>query len=192
LTAQDLLKVASINGFAFICHPSISPIVKEHYNQKKNEKAIYLGFLICIGMYILVGVFGALAIYGRVPPMQKDSYNIIDYFSGSFQAPVLGLLNCAYLFMISPIFPFVSKSQAVQLIPKEKREKIPKLWLKSTIVFALVWVPLNTLFIVLDTSPMVVIGFVSTVMAFFCTYLLPIIMTLKVGDYIAKQTVQVV
>ncbi len=28
LSALDLLGVGSINGFAFLCHPSISPIIK--------------------------------------------------------------------------------------------------------------------------------------------------------------------
>lgn len=28
LSALDVLGVASINGFAFICHPSISPMIK--------------------------------------------------------------------------------------------------------------------------------------------------------------------
>ena len=27
-SAQELLAVASINGFAFICHPSVSPMIK--------------------------------------------------------------------------------------------------------------------------------------------------------------------
>lgn len=30
LSAKSLLGVASINGFAFICHPSVSPIVQQH------------------------------------------------------------------------------------------------------------------------------------------------------------------
>jgi amino acid permease len=30
LSAKTLLSVASINGFAFICHPNVSPIVQEH------------------------------------------------------------------------------------------------------------------------------------------------------------------
>ena len=130
-----------------------------------------------------------MAIYGRVPPMEKSSYNIIDYFSGSFQAPIIGFLNFSYLFMISPIFPFVNKNQALELIPKEKREKIPKLWLKSTILYSLIWIPCNTLFIIFETSPVIVIGFISTVMAFFITYFLPILMTLKIGNYVAKEVV---
>ena len=91
-----------------------------------------------------------------------------------------------YLFLISPIFPFVSKNQALELIPKEKKEKIPKIWLKATVLFAILWIPLNILFIMLDTSPNVVIGFISTVMAYYVTYFLPIFMTFRVGNYIAS------
>jgi hypothetical protein len=65
-----------------------------------------------------VGVLGALSIYGRVPTIDKSSYNIIDYYSGSFQAPIIGSLTFIYLFMISPIFPFVAKNQVMDLIPK--------------------------------------------------------------------------
>lgn len=69
LSAQDLLTVVSINGFAFISHPSVSPMIKEHSNQKQNDKAVYYGYAICLTLYLVVGVLGALAVYGRVPPM---------------------------------------------------------------------------------------------------------------------------
>ena len=92
--------------------------------------------------------------------------------------------------MISPIYPFVSKRQALELIPKERREKIPRLELKATVVYSLIWIPCNTLFIVLEISPVAVIGFISTVMAFFCTYLFPVMMTFKVGDYVRKEVVK--
>ena len=163
-------------------------MIKEHENQKDNGKAVYWGFGICMVMYVIVGVLGALAIYGKVPPIQKSSYNIIDYFSGEFQAPIIGFLNVLYLFMISPIFPFVSKNQALELIPKERKDKISKLWLKSTVIFSVLWIACCTLFILLDTSPTVVIGFISTVMAYFVTYFLPVFMSLKAGNYIAKKT----
>ena len=69
---------------------------------------------------------------------------------------------------------------------------MPKLWLKSTVTYSLIWIPCNTLFIIFETSPLVVIGFISTVMAFFCTYFLPIVMTLKIGDYVTKKVVKAV
>lgn len=183
LRFSDVLTVAAINGFAFICHPSISPMVKENSDQKNNSKAVYIGFGITLVLYLLVGVLGALSIFGIHP--DKHS-NIIDYFSGSFQSPVVGLLNFIYLFSISPIFPYVSKNQFLELIPKKRKAKITNIWLKSSIAYAILWIPMNTLFIIFDTSPIIVISFISTVMAFYITYFLPIAMTLKRGQYITK------
>ena len=37
-----------------------------------------------------------------------------------------------------------------------------------------------------DTSPVVVISFITAVMAFYIMYFLPVMMTFKVGDYISK------
>ena len=67
LGIKDILAVASINGFAFITHPSLSPIIKEHTHQKNNWKAVYLGYGLTTIIYILVGVLGALSIYGKTP-----------------------------------------------------------------------------------------------------------------------------
>ena len=113
--------MASVNAFAFICHPNAAPIVQVLDKKDDRVKAVYIGYGFTVVLYLLVGVLGALSIYGRVPPMDKSSYNIIDYFSGSFQAPLVGSLTFIYLFMISPIFPFVAKTQALSLIPEEKR-----------------------------------------------------------------------
>jgi amino acid permease len=34
LSFKDVLSVASINGFALLCHPSVSPMIKENSDQK--------------------------------------------------------------------------------------------------------------------------------------------------------------
>lgn len=107
--------VASINGFAFTCHPSISPMLKQNHDQKTNKKAIYLGFGISCILYFIVGVCGSLAIYGKNP---SKTSNVMDYFSGSWQAPLIGITNFIYFFMIFPIFPFVAKDQLISLVPK--------------------------------------------------------------------------
>lgn len=69
LSAKELLSVASINAFAFICHPSVGPIVQEHDNRQEKTKAVYYGYGMTIILYLLVGILGAMSIYGRVPPM---------------------------------------------------------------------------------------------------------------------------
>jgi 5-bromo-4-chloroindolyl phosphate hydrolysis protein len=58
--------------------------------------------------------------------------------------------------------------------------------MKASVVFGVVWLIMNTLFILLDTSPIIVISFVSAVLGFYTTYFLPIYMTVKKGDYVAK------
>jgi hypothetical protein len=67
---------------------------------------------------MIVGVLGALSIFGKHPAKKN---NVMDYFSGSWQAPIIGSMSFFYLFMISPIFPYVSKNQAIELILKIKR-----------------------------------------------------------------------
>ena len=74
---KNLLLIASINSFAFTCHPSISPILKENENQGNNKKSIFIGYTITAVMYVFVGIGGSLAVYGKNP--HKTS-NIMDYF----------------------------------------------------------------------------------------------------------------
>ena len=47
---------------------------------------------------------------------------------------------------------------------------------------------MNTLFIIFDTSPLIVISFITAVMGFKIAYFLPIYMTIKKGDYVPKHT----
>ncbi len=107
--------VASINGFAFTCHPSISPMLKQNHDQKNNKIAIYLGFGISAVLYFIVGICGSLAIYGKHP---VKTSNVMDYFTGQWQAPIIGFANFIYFFMIIPIFPYVAKDQLTSLVPK--------------------------------------------------------------------------
>ena len=68
-------------------------------------------------------------------------------------------------------------------MPKKRKDSISNLWLKTSVAFGLLWIIVNVLFVLFDTSPVMVISFISTVMAFYVTYFLPIYMTIKVGDY---------
>jgi amino acid permease len=89
-------------------------MLKENNSQKNNKKAIYIGFAISSILYFIVGVCGSLAIYGKHP---VKTSNVLDYFSGQWQSPIIGFSNFIYFFMIFPIFPYVSKDQLVSLIP---------------------------------------------------------------------------
>ena len=88
--------------------------------------------------------------------------------------------------MISPIFPYVSKNQILQLIPEEKKESIDHLFLKASAVFSAVWIPCNTAFLIIGTTPTLVISFTSTVLGYYAMYFLPVIISFKVGNYVAS------
>jgi len=60
------------------------------------------------------------------------------------------------------------------------------LGIKSSVIYSLLWVPCNLIFILWDVSPTLVINFISTVTAYFIAYLIPVVMTLKVGDYVVN------
>ena len=81
--------------------------------------------------------------------------------------------------------------QALELIPKRQKEKVPKIWTIATVIFAAIWIPCNIMFILFETSPVLVINFVTSVLAFYVMYFLPIVMTLKASDYVIKKVVQI-
>jgi hypothetical protein len=118
LSVMEIFTVASVNGFAFIVHTAVSPVVKQNEDQRDNPKSVYFAYGIATIFYMSVGVLGALSIYGRSPSVVKDTYNIIDFYPGAIQAPIIGFLTVAYIFMISPIFPYVAKNQISHLIPE--------------------------------------------------------------------------
>jgi len=74
-----------------------------------------MGFGISCILYLMVGVCGSLAIYGKHP---SNTSNVMNYFSGSWQSPLIGISNFIYFLMIFPIFPYVAKAQLGSLIPK--------------------------------------------------------------------------
>ena len=51
--------------FAFISHPSVSPILKSARNPLTNTKSVYLAYLFSVVLFALIGVFGGIGLIGR-------------------------------------------------------------------------------------------------------------------------------
>jgi hypothetical protein len=90
-------------------------MLKNHNDKKNNKKAVFLGFGICATLYLIVGVCGALAVYGKHPVRTN---NVLDYFEGQWQAPMMGFSNFIYFLFIFPIFPYIVKNQLTSLLPE--------------------------------------------------------------------------
>lgn len=51
--------------FAFVSHPSISPILKNAKNPMQNTKSIYIAYAFTTILFVLVGTFGGIGLVGR-------------------------------------------------------------------------------------------------------------------------------
>lgn len=55
----------SVQGFCFICHPSLDAVLKQNKKSQKNKYAVMGGYLIGLIIIVGCGVMGALALYKK-------------------------------------------------------------------------------------------------------------------------------
>ena len=67
----------AVQGFSFLCHPTLDAVIKENENKRKNGYAVIIGYGMTWIINALVGILGALALYGRHP---KDNSSVVGYF----------------------------------------------------------------------------------------------------------------
>lgn len=67
----------AVQGFSFLCHPTLDAVVKENKDRRKNGMAVAIGYAMTWVINLLVGTLGALALYGKHP---KDSSSVVGYF----------------------------------------------------------------------------------------------------------------
>lgn len=65
--------------FAFISHPSVSPILKNAKNPLANTKSIYIAYIFATVLFSLIGIFGGIGLIGRT---REGGNSVISYFSG--------------------------------------------------------------------------------------------------------------
>jgi preprotein translocase subunit SecG len=82
----------------------------------------------------------------------------------------------------------VAKTQLISVLP-EKYRKDQNIFTKATIIFAIIWLIINFLFVIFETDASLVMGFLGSAVAYFFTYLIPITIIWKFGKtiYIKKE-----
>ena len=76
---NETIGLLSTALFAFISHPSVSPILKSSKNPMSNTKSVYLAYAFTMTLFIMIGVFGGIGLVGRV---RKEGNTVISYFIG--------------------------------------------------------------------------------------------------------------
>lgn len=81
-TLGNLQYWLAVQGFSFLCHPTLDAVVRENSDKSKNGSAVVGGYIMTWFINLLVGVLGALALYGKHP---KDNSSVVGYFEGQWQ-----------------------------------------------------------------------------------------------------------
>lgn len=55
----------SVQGFSFICHPTLDAVLKQNKKSQKNNKAVMGGYLISFVIMVGCGIMGTLALYKK-------------------------------------------------------------------------------------------------------------------------------
>jgi hypothetical protein len=70
----------------------------------------------------------------------------------------------------------------------EAQKKDPKIFTKASIIFLVVWLGLNILFVILEVEASTVMGFLGSVLCFLFTYAIPIRIIWKAGRTVYMNT----
>lgn len=194
ITLPNLQYWLSVQGFSYICHPTLDAVLKQNSKSRQNTKAVIIGYIFSFLVMTSCGILGALALYKR--DKKKEDDNVIDYFVGVWQYYVLAVSICVYLLSIFGIFPFVSRMQVYEILPEKFKQNPQKTHLKMKAAFIILFLVLSIIFVVTETSPGSVMGFIVAVVCFYVCYLLPILIKLRRyrrveggGDGIGSDTV---
>lgn len=66
LFSADFSNVAGAFALSFIIHPVVSPLLKKNMDQSKNNRDLFLGYVLTASVYAFVGIIGAFACGGYV------------------------------------------------------------------------------------------------------------------------------
>lgn len=179
----DIQMCLSLQAFAFTGHTTLDAVLKENREPKKNKRAVACGFILAFVIMLICGVTGGLALYKK--DRQQDGDNILHYFVGYWQFYALGAAMFVYLLSFFPILAFVSQFQAFEMLPtkfKQTQEMKDRTWKLVKVAFNIMFFILLQIFIILDTSPARVMGFISTTVCFYFCYLLPASIKIRLSN----------
>lgn len=131
-----------------------------------------MGFFLMTGC----GIIGGLAIYKR---QAAETDDLIRYFKGTWQQIVLGISVFIYFLTIFPIFCVVARLQCFSILPQQYKTQPERTHKRLKLVFMVSFTTACLLFVWFETSPIIIMGFIGTIVCFYRCYLLPILMKLK-------------
>lgn len=174
---SNITEISGACSMAFFVHLSICSVIKQQKNKNEYTKSVILGYTFSYFFYFFVGIIGCYGLYGR---SAKDNHpqTIMDFFGkNSFVPFVIEILYFFKLISVYPIFSFISKTQLMSLIPKNKRNC--RFINHLLFIYNIVYILIGEICVIFNFDLTFVVGFSAAVFGFFLSYLLPILLHLN-------------
>lgn len=112
--SSDISTLAGIFSLAFFCHNNLITIVKTNQYPDKNSRDIKISFILTSGLYLFIGMFGAVAIAGI--PISYRPELVLDYFGSNIWTIFIDFLIFSQMVSVSPLNWYIGRTQLVELI----------------------------------------------------------------------------
>ncbi|CAD8055073.1 unnamed protein product [Paramecium sonneborni] len=169
LFTLDVVTLCGVFSVAFMVHSCIVPIMKNNLEQQNNLRDIAISFGWTWIIYALVGIFGAIAIQGKIVNPSGDGSTVLDYLEQNLFSYGIQVLQLLQLTTVFPLLSFITRSQFFTLI--YKLEQPPQKWF----IIYTTGVALSTLlFQCFNISVSLILSLSGAVIGFFQIYLIPI------------------
>lgn len=179
---SDFSPLAGALGIGYFLHTVSLPIVRNNQNQDKNERDVFLGYLLVGFTYISVGIMGSIGFVGgyfseyylknKTSTMEQNCMNMFAVKDGL--AFFMRFALFALLFCCFPLINHFLRSLVFQLFFRN-REITPKLFQAVNITGLLV----PTLITIFYPKIGSILGSIGAVAGLLIVYILPVITHLK-------------
>ena len=182
LFSNDFSNVAGAFALSFTIHPVISPLIKKNLDQTKNNRDLFLGYVMTSLVYSFVGLVGAITCGKVVRNVIDDNYQtIFQCFPKELTGPNIEYIISKFIqtgillqnMSVFPILSFLTRKQFLEIV--DKNNNSPKVSLGFTISLILAALTIH----ILNVNVTIAISFDGAIIGFVLVYLIPICMHLK-------------
>ncbi|KAL4481017.1 hypothetical protein ABPG72_014485 [Tetrahymena utriculariae] len=163
---------------SFQIHCLIIPILRDNKDQTKNERDTFVCYVITFVTYILISLFGVLAISGKSPINGNPGDTILEYFSDTDVFNIIVRFGlCIYIIGVYPIIVFGSRSNFFSMFLSKQKQPTSFSFLFSNVIYC----GCALIAILTRLNLGVIMSFAGYVVSFFIVILLPILIRIKCG-----------
>ena len=112
--SPDFATLGGIYSLAFFVHNNLITIVKTNQFPEKNRRDVILSFILTGGVYLFIGLFGAIAIAGLT--IDKTPELVLDIFGNNIFTILIDFVIFSQMGSVSPLNWYIGRTQALEML----------------------------------------------------------------------------